>query len=154
MNKKTICAANLNSIVANTKADKCIAAIRIERPDFLTNAEIPTQVQLRKVTLREQAFGIPAGQPLYAFAKQVSKRLIVLVEVRTGKAELFAVSRVASMTPVTDKFTIDGVVYGKKDTMNDCPRYAACGSTRKPRAKALFKKRLMDTAREYLHFRI
>ncbi len=143
MKKRIICDANLNSIVANTKADKVIAAIRKERPNFLADARIEGEVKLRKITLREPAFNSPAGKPLYAFVKRASKKLTAIVDVESGKAELLPTSIIDSTVSVTGKFTIGGVDYDLKDTMNGLPRYHACGGGHKSRAKALLKKRLM-----------
>lgn len=144
MKKKIICEANLNSIVANTKADKAIKAIRNESPNFLAEAPIENEVKLRKVTLRESAFNAPAGSPLYVFMKRASKKLTVVVDVETGKAKVIPTSIIDSNVAVTGRFEINGVTYELKDTMNGCPRYRACGSKFKSRAKALLKKSLMD----------
>lgn len=153
MTKKIICDENLNSIVANAKADKAIAAVRKEYPSFLANETIPTEMQLRKITLREPAFDVPAGKPVYAFAKRLSKKLTVLVELTSGKAEIISTATIDSNAPVNGKFNIDGVVYDLKDTMNGCPRYRACGSEHKARAKGQIKRRLKDLANEFLSFR-
>lgn len=141
---RKISSANLNAIVANTKTNKLVDEIRSMRPEFLSTATIPTKVQLRKVVLREQAFGIPAGTPIYAFAKRASKRVILLVDVRTGLARLSPMSSLISSAPVTGKFEIDGVTYKQKDTVNGQPRYSACGSVRKSRAKALNKHKMLN----------
>ena len=151
--KKTICSENLNSMIANAKADKAIAIIRNEYPNFLVNEIIPTEMQLRKITLREPAFDVPAGKPVYAFAKRVSKKLTALVELTSGKAEIVPTSTIDSNAPVNGKFSINGVIYDLKDTMNGCPRYRACGSEHKARAKGQVRRRLKDLANEFLSFR-
>lgn len=144
MKKRIICDANLNSIVANTKADKTIRAIRNDYPDFLADETIDTEVKLRRVTLNKETFNVPAGNPLYAFAKRAGKELTALIDVASGKVALVPSSIISATAPVTGRFEIDGNIYELKDTMNGCPRYRACGSTHKPRAKALLKKSLMS----------
>lgn len=153
MKKKTICDANLNSLVANAKADKAIKAIRRDYPSFLTDETVATEMQLRKLTMREPHFDVPAGKPLYAFAKRAGKKLTILVELTSGKAEIVPTATIDSTAPVNGKFTIDGVKYELKDTMNGCPRYRACGSEHKSRAKAQLKRQLKDIANEFLKFR-
>ncbi|MBR1825136.1 MAG: hypothetical protein IJ770_00930 [Alphaproteobacteria bacterium] len=144
MNKnKTIRVENLNAIVANVKADKLIEEIRQKRPEFLAEAVIPNKMQLRKVTLRERAFETPKGCPIYAFSKQISRRIAILVDIKTGIARLCPVSGIVSDTPVEGKFTIDGVTYKLKDTLNGHPRYTSCGASRRPRAKALVKHKVI-----------
>lgn len=146
MNKnKVINPMNLVGHVANDKADKMITAAGI------TGAIAPS-VQLNKVILREQAFNAPAGKPIYAFAKSANN-LTVLVDVVTGHSLAIDNSVIASMAQVTGKFKIDGVIYDRLDTVNGQARYHAVHISRRTRAKAIIKRRIMDVAREYLHYR-
>ncbi len=147
---KIINSANLNAIVANDKAEKVVKAIRREYPSFLAGNPLDAEIKLRKITLRSEAFGKSAGQPMYAFAKRLSNKLTVLVELESGKAEMFSTSVIDSTENVAGKFTIDGVIYDIKDTVNGCPRYAPCGSERKPRAKAQLRRRLRDLASDFM----
>ncbi|MBQ9271220.1 MAG: hypothetical protein IJ218_03015 [Alphaproteobacteria bacterium] len=141
--KKNIAVENLNAIVANNRADKLVAEIKMSDPDFLADADIAPRVRLHKIVLREQAFDTPKGKNIYAFAKCAGRNLTILVDVKSGKAQLCPVANIVSSAPVKGKFVIDGTVYGLKDTLNGNPRYEACGSTHKPRAKALNKHRTM-----------
>ena len=148
MNKSTkvVNPMNLVGHVANDKANKVIAA------SGFTGTVAPS-VQLNKVILREQAFDAPAGKPFYAFAK-CAGNLTILVDVVTGHSLAVDGSVVASMSQVTGKFKIDGVIYDKLDTVNGQARYHAVHVSRRSRAKAIIKRRIMDVAREYLHYRI
>ena len=131
-NKKVINPMNLVGFVADEKANKVISFMS------LSDAVIETGIRLNKVVLREQAFNTPAGTPFYAFAKAVGE-LTVLVDVRSGKPIMVDNSVIASMAKVNNEFSIDGVIYGKKDTVNNCPRYVVCRTARKVRAKAMNK---------------
>ena len=144
-NKKVVNPMNLVCHVANDKANKVIANAGI-------TGTIAPSVQLNKVILREQAFNAPAGKPFYAFAKSADK-LTVLVDVVTGHSLAVEPSVIASMSQVTGKFKIDGVIYDKLDTVHGQARYHAVHIDRKTRAKAILKRRIMDAAREYLHYR-
>ena len=145
-NAKVINPMNLVGHVANDKADKFIAEAGI-------TGNIAPSMQLNKVILREQAFNAPAGKPFYAFAKSADN-LTVLIDVVTGHPLAVDGSVIASMTQVTGKFKIDGVIYDKLDTVNGQARYHAVRVSRRTRAKAIFKRHIMDAAREYLRYRI
>jgi len=145
MKKRIISDANLNGIVANSKANKVIREFIAEHPNFSADRALESEMKLRKVTLREKLFGVPAGKPRYVFAKRVSKKLTVLVDVATGKTELVASAVVDSTEAVNGKFTVNGISYNIKDTVNGQPRYTARGTVHKPRAKAHRKYELMRT---------
>ena len=145
-NAKVVNPMNLVGHVANDKANKVINAMGC------TDTVAPN-VQLHKVVLREQAFNAPAGKPFYAFAKSAGN-LTILVDVVTGHSLAVDGSIIASMSQVTGKFKIDGVIYDKLDTVNGQTRYHAVRVSRRTRAKAIFKRRIMDAAREYLRYRI
>lgn len=146
MKKKTICEANLNSIVANTKADKAIKTILKDCPNFPVDESVANEMQLRKLTLNRTTFDVPSGKPLYAFAKRAGQEWTALVDVTSGKAALVPTSIISSTVPVTGRFMIDGTMYELKDTLNGHPRYRVCGSEHKPRAKAQLRRRLKDMA--------
>lgn len=144
---KFIRTENLNSIIANNKANIGIEVARQNDPTCFAGATIEPNVQLNKVVLRAKAFGIKANRPFYAFSKRAGA-LTVLVDVNTGKTRLFDDSVIASATQVGEQFEIGGVIYGLKDTLNDQPRYRAVGRVEKPRAKARLKKDLMSLVDE------
>lgn len=144
-NTKVVNPMNLVGHVANDKADKVIANAGV-------TGTVAPSVQLNKVVLREQAFNAPAGKPFYAFAKTAGN-LTILVDVVTGHSLAVEASIIASMSQVTGKFKIDGVIYDKLDTVHGQARYHAVRVSRRTRAKAIFKRRIMDAAREYLSYR-
>ena len=154
MKKKTISEVNLNSIVANAKADKAIRSLLKEYPNCPVDEVIAAEVQLRKVTLNQSPFDAPAGKPFYAFAKRAGQEWIAMVDLASGKAALVPTAAISSTVPVTGRFKVDGKMYDVRDTMNGQPRYRVCGSEHKPRAKAVLKRRLMDMAHDLFRARI
>ena len=147
MRKKIIRDENLNSIVANNKANIAIEVAIQHNPTAFCGVMIEPNVQLNKVVLRERAFGNSAGKPFYAFAKRAGE-VTILVDVVSGKTAFFDDSAISAAALVNERFTIKGVIYDKKDTLNGCPRYRAVGCVEKPRAKALLKQRLMAVVHE------
>lgn len=142
MNKKRfVRPENLNSIVANNKANIAIEVALQNDPTCFAGATIDQNVQLNKVVLREKAFGTKANRPFYAFSKRAGA-LTVLVDVTSGKTGLFDDSVIASATQVNEQFEIKGVIYGLKDTLNGQPRFRAVGCVEKPRAKGVLKRAL------------
>ena len=154
MKKKTISEVNLNSIVANAKADKAIRSLLKEYPNCPVDEVIAAEVQLRKVTLNQSPFDAPAGKPFYAFAKRAGQEWTAMVDLASGKAALVPTAAISSTVPVTGRFKVDGKMYDVRDTMNGQPRYRVCGSEHKPRAKAVLKRRLMDMAHDLFRARI
>lgn len=144
---KTICDQNLNSIIANNKANIVIEVLKQKDPLSFAGATIEPHVQLNKIVLRKRALGASAGKPFYAFSKRAGT-LTILVNVASGKSGAFDDSVIASATQVQERFEIDGVIYDQKDTLNGQPRYRAVGRTEKPRAKAQIKHALMAFAHE------
>lgn len=142
-NTKVVNQMNLVGHIANEKANKVINAMGC-------TGTVAPSVQLHKVILRKQAFDAPAGKPFYAFAKSTGD-MTVLVDVVTGRPLAINGSAIASMVQVTGKFKIDGVIYDKLDTVNGQARYHAVRVSRRTRAKALLKKRIMDLAHEFMY---
>lgn len=134
-NTKVINPMNLVGHIANDKANKVINAMGC------TDTVAPN-VQLHKVVLREQAFNAPAGTPFYAFAKSAGD-LTVLVDVVTGRPLATDGSVIASMSQVTGKFKIDGVIYDKLDTLNGQARYHVVRVSRRTRAKAQTRAKML-----------
>ena len=72
-----------------------------------------------------------------AFVKQAGP-VKAIVNIKTGEARVFANEDVISASKVTDgRFTIDGVTYGKKDTLNGFARYAPLKEAKKSLRKRL-----------------
>lgn len=136
MNKKVINPMNLVGYVANAKANKFIADMN------LAGVTVNTGIQLNKVILRKQTLNAPAGKPFYAFAKSAGEQTI-LIDLVSGKPVAVNNSAITSMTQVTGKFVIDGVIYGKKDTLHNYPRYTVCSTLRQPRSKAMNRRKTM-----------
>jgi len=142
-NQKVINPMNLVGHLANKKADKVINTMGY-------TGAVVSGVRLNKVVLREQAFDNPAGKPFYAFAKYAGEHT-VLVDLVSGHTQMVNDAVISSMTQVTGKFKIDGVIYDKLDTVNGQARYHAVRVSRRTRAKALLKKRIMDLAHEFMY---
>ena len=143
MKKKIFSEVNLNSIVANARADKAIKSLFKEYPNFPVDEVIAAEVQLRKVTLNQSPFDAPAGKPFYAFAKRAGQEWTALVDLASGKAALVPTAVISSTAPVNGRFMVDGKMYEIKDTVNGQPRYRVCGSEHKPRAKAQNKHKML-----------
>ena len=146
MKKRIVSVVNLNSLVANAKADKAIKSLLKEFPNFPVDEVIAAEVQLRKVTLSQSPFDAPVGKPFYAFAKRAGQEWTALVDLVSGKAALVPTAAISSTVPVNGRFVVDGTMYELKDTVNGQPRYRVCGSEHKPRAKAQLRRRLKDMA--------
>ena len=145
--KKTICAENLNAIIANNKANIAIAVAEQNNPACFAGATIDSGVHLNKVVMRDRAFGNRAGRPFYAFVKRAGD-ITILVDVASGKSALFDDAVISSAKQVNERFEIKGVIYDQKDTVNGFPRYRAVGCVEKPRAKAQLKKALLSVVHE------
>ena len=124
---KRINEANLNSLVANERADKFInKVLKKQAPEFFCDSEIEPRVHLNKLVLRADFFNHRAGVPFYAFTKHIDD-LNIIVDVKSAKIDVVDSSTIASQTEVKGNFTIDGVVYDKKDMVNGQPRYCCVG---------------------------
>ena len=110
---KFISEANLNSFVANQKANKVITA---------QNLPSHNGINLSRVVLRVKAFKHPSGVPFYAFMKLAGEQT-VLVDVETGATKIVANHQFAAQTNVRGKFKIGYFTYEQKDTINGMPRY-------------------------------
>lgn len=110
--------------------------------------EVEENIHLRKVVVRETArkrskklsFGETAptkSKPFFAFVKQAGE-VKAVVNVKTGEARVFANEDVVSEVKLTDnRFTIDGVTYAKKDTIDGFARYAQIKEAKKSLRKKL-----------------
>ncbi len=110
--------------------------------------EVEENIHLRKVVVRSAArkrskklnLGENAptnSEPFYAFVKQAGP-IKAVVNVVTGEARVFANEDVVSSSKVADgRFTIDGVTYGKKDTLDGFARYAPIKEVKKGLRKRL-----------------
>jgi hypothetical protein len=112
--KKSICASKLNAFIANGKADEIIKILNLD--------SVEKSVTLSKVVLRMPAFNHVSGKPFYAFVKQAGEQA-VLVDVASGATQVVNNHQMAAQTNVNGRFKIDGVTYGKADTINGMPRY-------------------------------
>lgn len=114
----------------------------------LVDVAVEETIHLRKVVVRQAArkrsgklsFGetiATNSEPFYAFVKQAGP-VKAIVNIKTGEARVFANEDVISASKVTDgRFTIDGVTYGKKDTLNGFARYAPLKEAKKSLRKRL-----------------
>lgn len=106
---------NLNAFVANKEID-----------EFIADAGASTRmkrVYLAKIILRKSpTHKIPASIPLYAYAKTVGNKLAVKV-LTTGVLAILEDSQLASVSEVLGDFSLSGVTYAIKDTVNGFPRY-------------------------------
>lgn len=129
-----------------------ITATKAPAMEQLATAIVPKEVEenihLRKVVVRETArkrskklsFGETAptkSKPFFAFVKQAGE-VKAVVNVKTGEARVFANEDVVSEVKLTDnRFTIDGVTYAKKDTIDGFARYAQIKEAKKSLRKKL-----------------
>ena len=110
--------------------------------------EVEENIHLRKVVVRSAArkrskklnLGetVPTNsEPFYAFIKQAGS-VKCIVNIKTGEARIFANEDVISSSKVSDgRFTIDGIIYGKKDTLNGFARYEPIREAKKSLRKKL-----------------
>lgn len=115
---------------------------------LVADVAVEETIHLRKVVVRQAArkrsgklsFGetiATNSEPFYAFVKQAGP-VKAIVNIKTGEARVFANEDVISASKVTDgRFTIDGVTYGKKDTLNGFARYAPLKEAKKSLRKRL-----------------
>lgn len=136
-----ICSAKLNAIVANDKIHEHIENFIKDNPDGLSGATIEKGVHLVKVITNGPAFGHPAGVPFFAFAKNVGQ-FSVINDLKSGHTQMFDGASLRSVSRVKGRFTINGVVYALKDTMNDMPRYRAVARPEKKSSKQSFRREL------------
>jgi hypothetical protein len=146
MKKKIICSSKLNAYVANQKAETVINAFTAENPAKMAGAAVEEKIHLRRVVVRSSARKrskkLNPGEttplnssPFYAFVKQAGP-VKVVVNVQTGEARVFANEDVISAVKVhSGKFTINGVTYAKKDTLNGFVRYEPVREKRSLRQK-------------------
>ena len=112
---RKISEVNLNAIIANRCLDKAIEAAGEK-----TNEK---SVRLVKVVLRKTtSHKMKARVPLYAFVKNVGSKLAIKV-LTTGVTAIIESSNISSVSEVKGDFSIGGITYGVKDTINGCPRY-------------------------------
>ncbi len=130
---RNICEAKMNQFIANEKANAIIDQF-LSGKSASDNQVVSQRVQLKKIMLRVPAFGNQPQQPFYGFIKPVGK-LAAIVDVKSGSGLIFDGSQIAAETNVNGNFRIDGVTYGKKDTMNGFIRYHAVAIPRKQRRK-------------------
>ncbi len=114
---KKISEMNLNAFIANRCLDKTIEAAGEKTNE--TSARL-ARVVLRKTTSHK----MKARVPLYAFVKNVGSKLAIKV-LTTGVTAIVESSNIFSVSEVKGDFSIGGVTYGVKDTINGCPRYKA-----------------------------
>ena len=113
--KKQISVNNLNSMVANNVIDEALAKVGI-----ITHCQ---RVYLVKLILRKSpSHKIKTNVPLYAFAKSVGDKLAVKV-LTTGAVAVLDDTHIQMVSEVRGDFTLNGVTYGVKDTINGFRRY-------------------------------
>lgn len=112
---KTISETNLNAYIANDEINKAIAAA-----DEKTRYK---RVHLAKLILRKSPMHkLKINVPLIAFVKQAGDKLAVKV-LTMGKVVLLNDTDISSLSEIPGEFTLGGVTYGIKDTINGFPRY-------------------------------
>lgn len=113
--KKTISVTNLNAYVANTQIDSAITAAGEQTHE--------KTVRLAKIILRSSpTHKLKPSVPMYAFVKNAGDKLAAMV-LTNGVTVLLDNSQIASASEIHGDFTLCGVTYGIKDTVNGFPRY-------------------------------
>ncbi|MBR2137360.1 MAG: hypothetical protein IJ852_05325 [Alphaproteobacteria bacterium] len=135
--KKNICEAKLNALIANAKAFKALCEAEESNPDKFSGMTVETGIHLCRLTAREPLFKHKSGNPFYAFVKHVGTVVTVVVDVQSGSVLVVDNDLIASQTEVKGKFTLKGVTYQLKDTMNGFKRYKVSSCARKQRRKRL-----------------
>ena len=116
MSKKGIDLRRVNEHCANEKIKKVLQERGIK--------EAEGQICLVKIALRycpvsEKA----ANNPFYAFYKPVGKKKAAVYKISTGEVKIVSVASISKMDEVKGTFTIGGVTYGPKDTVNGLRRF-------------------------------
>lgn len=113
--KKTIAVQNLNAYVANQVINQAILEAGEQTRE--------KTVHLAKVILRESpTHKLKTNVPLVAFVKNAGDKLAIRV-LANGVTVLLNDSHILSVSEVHGDFTINGITYALKDTINGCPRY-------------------------------
>lgn len=106
---------NLNALMANQRVNAAIA-----KAGEQTNEKT---VRLAKIILRSSpTHKLKTNVPLYAFVKNAGDKVAMQV-LTNGVVTLVDNSQVLSLSEVRGDFTINGITYGKKDTVNGVLRY-------------------------------
>lgn len=135
--EKNICEAKLNGFIANNKAVRALSEIEKKDPKAFEGMTVERGICLCRVMLREPLFKQKAHKPFYAFVKHVGKEVVAIVDVQSGGAVVVDKDLIVAQTEVKGNFTIKGVTYQLKDTMNGFKRYKVSSCARKQRRKRL-----------------
>lgn len=114
MRKKSIDLRRINEHCANEKIKNAILAKGIDEVD-----EGP--LSLVKVALRYKPTS--KNTPFYAFYKPIGKKKAAIYRITTGDVKIVSVASISKMDEVKGTFTIGGVTYGPKDTVNGLRRF-------------------------------
>ena len=115
MKKKTISVRNLNAFVANKEID-----FAIQQAGEQTHERT---VRLAKIILRDSpTHKLKANVPMFAFVKNAGDKLAAMV-LTNGVTVLLDNSQLLSASEIHGDFSLGGVTYGVKDTVNGYPRY-------------------------------
>ena len=116
---KQISANNLNAMVANNAIDEALGKIGIKTRSH--------RVYLVKIILRKSpTHKVKTGIPLFAFAKSIGDKLAVKF-LANGAVAVLEDFNIRMVSEVRGDFTVSGVTYGIKDTINGFPRYKVKG---------------------------
>ena len=122
MCKKGIDLRRVNEHCANEEIKKVLQERGIEGAEG--------QICLVKIALRYRPasrerveFKKAANNPFYAFYKPVGKKKAAIYKIATGEVKIVSVASISKVDEVKGKFTIGGVTYGPKDTVNGLRRF-------------------------------
>lgn len=135
--KKNICEAKLNGFIAEGKANEALKKMRTTDSEAFKGMTVEKGICLCRVVLRKPLFKQKALKPFYAFIKNVGSIAVVVVDVQSGGAVVVDKDLIVAQTEVKGNFTIKGVTYQLKDTMNGFKRYKVSSCARKQRRKRL-----------------
>ena len=114
---KKISEKNLNSYIANEDINVAVEA---------SGEEITSKgVRLAKIVLRNSpTHKLKANIPMYAFVKNLGNKIVAKF-LTNGMIVIFENPNLLSVSEVKGTFSLKGVLYGIKDTINGLPRYEA-----------------------------
>lgn len=117
MSKKSIDLRRVNEHCANEKIKKALQERGIEGAEG-------SPISLVKIALRYRPNSErTANNPFYAFYKPVGKKKAAVYKITTGEVKIVSVASISKIDEVKGTFTIGGVTYGPKDTVNGLRRF-------------------------------
>ena len=101
------------------------------------NAVVEDNVRIMNVILkRSKAPNVPVGVPLMAFVKNAGGKFAIM-DLDTGSVQILEAVDIRSAAVVKGDFSLHGVTYKMKDTINGYKRYRPVIEADRPRQKKI-----------------